>query len=340
MSNLRRGSACDEALHRSHSEYPFGVDIAGAGERSIKVALTADDIDQKTAAGRRAKTKMFCLLTGVQTVTEIEQYHLRVFEEKLANTPLNFNRSYKDAELTLKEINIRADGMVDVELGRSVSTFNSHIDTIGAVLHHAKAIDHNPVHPEIDTRLVRRTEKTRGRKKRNSFKPAEVQKLFRHPVWHGCRTADRRHESGDLIEKDGLYFVPLVVAYTGGQMEEIAGLTTDAIVSTNGHYGLDICPHEQRRIKNLQSERLVPMHEHLIELGLLEHQAKMKKRGHKYLFPELVPKSTKKKFHSALRYNWLKLREIQLDGNPRNLDAHSLRHAFNQTLKLETSVIR
>ena len=123
-------------------------------------------------------------------------------------------------------------------------------------------------------------------------------------------------------------------------MEEIAGLTTDAIVPTNGHYGFDICPHKQRRIKNLQSERLVPMHEHLIELGLLEHQAKMKKRGHKLLFPEQVPKSAKKKFHSALRYNWLKLREIQLDGNPSNLDAHSLRHAFNHTLKLETSVTR
>lgn len=85
---------------------------------------------------------------------------------------------------------------------------------------------------------------------------------------------------------------------------------------------------------------LVPVHEHLIELGILEHQARMKKRGQKYLFPELAPKSAKKKFHSALRYNWQKLREIQLDGNPRDLDAHSLRHSFNQALKLETSVNR
>ncbi|MCX7565559.1 hypothetical protein OS189_04290 [Sulfitobacter sp. F26169L] len=53
-----------------------------------------------------------------------------------------------------------------------------------------------------------------------------------------------------------------------------------------------------------------------------------------------MPKSAKKKFHSALRHNWRKLREIQLDGNPRDLDAHSLRYAFNQALKLETSVTR
>lgn len=333
-------AACEEAIHRSHSDDPFGVDIAGACERSIKVALEAGHIDQKTAAGRRAKMKLFCLLTGVQTVTEIEQYHLHVFEERLSNTPLNFNRSLKDAELTLAAINLRADGLADEELGRSASTFNAHIDTIGAVLRHAKAFDHSAVHPEIDTRLVRRREKTRGRKKRNAFKPAEIKKLFQHHVWHGCKSPARRQEAGQLIQKDGLYFVPLIVAYTGSRMEEIAGLTTEAILPADGGFGFDICPHDLRRIKNPQSERLVPVHEHLIELGLLEHQAKMKKAGHRYLFPELVPKSAKKKFHSALRHNWRKLRDIQLDGNPRDLDAHSLRHAFNQALKLETSVSR
>lgn len=333
-------AACEEAIHRSHSDDPFGVDTAGACERSIKVALEAGHIDQKTAAGRRAKMKLFCLLTGVQTVTEIEQYHLHVFEERLANTPLNFNRSHKDAGLTLAAINIRADGLADEELGRSASTFNSHIDTIGAVLRHARAFNHSAVHPDIDTRLVRRREKTRGRKKRNAFKPAEIKKLFQHPVWHGCKSPGRRQEPGQLIEKDGLYYVPLIVAYTGSRMEEIAGLTTDAILPADGGFGFDICPHDQRRLKNLQSQRLVPVHEHLIELGLLEHQAKMKKARHKYLFPELVPKSAKKKFHSALRHNWRRVRDIQLDGNPRDLDAHSLRHAFNQALKLETSVSR
>ncbi|MCX7565558.1 hypothetical protein OS189_04285 [Sulfitobacter sp. F26169L] len=192
---------------------------------------------------------------------------------------MNFNRSYKDAELTLTEINIRADGLTDEELGCSVSTFNSHIDTIGAVLRHARAFDHSAVHPGVDTRLVRRREKTRGRKKRNAFKPTEIKKLFQHPVWHGCKSPDRRHETGQLIEKDGLYFVPLIVAYTGSRMEEIAGLATDAILLTDGGFGFDIYPHDQRRLKNPQSERLVSIPEHLIALGLLELQANMEKDG-------------------------------------------------------------
>ncbi|WP_296427598.1 hypothetical protein, partial [Yoonia sp.] len=241
-------AACDEELHRGSNDEPFGIDIAGACERSIKVAMAAGRIDKKTADGRRSKIKLFCLLANVQTVTEIEQHHLRVFEQKLENVPLNFNRSHKDAELNLKQINAKADGMPDEKLGRSASTYNAHIEMIGAVLKHAKSLDHSPVDPTIDTKLVRRPEKTRARKKRNAFKPDEVKKLFQHTVWKGCRSADRRHEEGTEIEKDGLYFVPLIVAYTGGRMEEIAGLTSDGIVSAQGHYGFDIRPHDERRL--------------------------------------------------------------------------------------------
>jgi integrase len=337
---FKEAANCDEVLHRSFRSEPFGIDIAGACERSIKIALTAGKIDLKTADSRRAKTKLFCLLANVQTVTEIEQYHLRVFEEQLENLPLNFNRSPKDANLTLKEIRAKADSLADDELGRAPKTFNSHLETIGSLLTHASVIEHSHVDPHINTKIVRRKESKRARKKRNSFKPEETKKLFRHTVWQGSKSADRRHEPGDHIEKDGLYFVPLIVAYTGGRMEEIAGLTVDAILPIHGHYGIDIRPHEERRLKNLQSERLIPLHEHLIHLGLLKHQRKLQDLGQKFMFPELLPRSAKKKFTSALRYNWRKLREIQLDDNPRGLDGHSLRHAFNQYLKLEQGVMR
>jgi hypothetical protein len=110
---------CDETLHRSPKTEPFGIDIAGACERSIKIAIAAGKIDQKTADSRRAKVKLFCLLANVQTVTEVEQYHLRVFDEQLDNLPNNFNRSPKDAKLTLKEISIKADAMADHKLGRA-----------------------------------------------------------------------------------------------------------------------------------------------------------------------------------------------------------------------------
>lgn len=147
-----------------------------------------------------------------------------------------------------------------------------------------------------------------------------------------------RHDKGNLVHKDGLYDVPMIVAYTGGRMEEIAGLTVDSIIEVDGSYGLDIRPHTERRLKNLQSERLVPIHEHLIAQGLIEHRNRMRSKGETLLLPELRSKSEKKKFISALRYYWEKLRSQQLDGNPKGLDGHSLRHSFNQFLKNQKGV--
>ena len=337
-TQFANAAACDEALHRSPKALPYGVDIAGACERSIKIAMAAGKMDAKTAESRRAKIKMFCLLANVQTVTEIEQFHLRIFAEKIDRVPVDFNKSSRDKTLTLREICARAEGMPDTKIGRAPGTFNAHLDNIGAVLTHALKNEGSPVDPMIDTSLLRRNETQRARKKRNAFRPAEARVLFQHPTWQGCKNESRRHDPGDLVFQDGLYFVPLIVAYTGGRMEEIAGLPVDAIIATDGHFGFDIRPHEDRRLKNLQSERLIPVHDHLIELGILAHQERQQLRGEQYLFPELMPTSSKKKFTSALRYNWEKIRDIQLGGNPRNLDGHSLRHSLNHFLKLENSV--
>lgn len=324
---------CDEPLVRSPKKSPYGVDFAGACERSIKSAQAAGKIDDKTADARRSKVKLFCLLTEVQTVTEVEQHHFRIFEERISEVHLHFLKKPKHQDFTWADIQELAGQTEDDLLGRAPKTYNTFLDQVSAVLKYARSNEGAKIDPDLDTALVRKPETKRARKKRLAFQPDEVTALFQHPVWHGCRGTTRRHEIGNTVEKDGLFFVPLIVAYTGARMEEIAGLTTDAIVEVDGHFGVDIRPHAERRLKNLQSERLLPLHDHLIELGLVEHCARLLERGETLLFPELRPKSRKKKFMSALRYNWEKIREIQLDGNPKALDGHSLRHSFNQFLK-------
>ncbi|QFT61986.1 site-specific integrase [Roseivivax sp. THAF30] len=339
-AQLSAAAASDESLHRNPSEEPFGLDIAGACERSIKRAMAKGKMDARTAEARRTKVKTFCLLTGLQRVDEVQQYHIRLFDELCDLLPKNFMRSPKDGRMTWQEIRERAEGMPETALGREPGTFNAMLDNISAVLKHARTNEGSPVDPNIDTSTERRKENKREREKRNAFKRDEVRRLFEHPVWTGCQSSSRRLHAGDNIERDGLYFTPLIVAYSGGRMEEIAGLTVDAIQPAEGHFGFDIRPHDQRRLKNLQSVRLIPIHEHLIELGLLDHHARMKARGETYLFPELVPKGAAKKFARQLRYNWKKIRDAQLDGNPRKLDAHSLRHSFNAVLKQNRSVLK
>ena len=226
----------DEPLHRSPNDQPYGVDFAGACKRSIKIAQNAGQMDD----GRRSKIKTFCMLTGVQKVTDVEQYHFLVFEEILNNLRKNFLKPAKDALFTWSELESQALEIEDKGLGRSASTFNAYLEQVGTVLKHAKSNEESEVDAKIDPSLFRHKENIRARSKRAAFRPEEIVSLFQHPVWHGCKGDTRRQEKGDLILKDGLFFVPLLVAYSGARMEEVAGLTVDAIVEVDGHYGFDI----------------------------------------------------------------------------------------------------
>lgn len=329
---------CDEPLHRSPEKEPFGIDFAGACERSIKIAQNAGTMDDKTADARRSKVKLFCLLTGIQTVTEVEQFHFRIFDQRMSEVHKTFLKSPSHFDYTWNNIQNLAHSSSDDELGRAPKTFNTYLEQVSAVIKHARSNEGAQIDPTLDPSLLRRPETRRSRQKRSAFKSNELRTLFQHPVWQGCKSTTRRHEAGDVIHKDGLFFVPMIVAYSGGRMEEIAGLTVDSIVEFDGAFGLDIRPHAERRLKNLQSNRLVPLHEHLIAQGLIKHRDRMKSKGEVLLFPELRPQSKKKKFMSALRYNWEKLRTQQLAGNPKGLDGHSLRHSFNQFLKNQPNI--
>jgi len=209
-----------------------------------------------------------------------------------------------DAFLTWADLESEAQELEDEQLGRAALTYNSYLDQIGAVLKHARVNERSAVGADLDPSLLRRREDVRARSKRYAFQPDEINALFQHPVWQGCRSEGRGHERGNQVIKDGLFFVPLMVAYSGGRMEEIAGLTVDAIVEVDGQYGFDIRSYEERRIKNAHSARLIPLHEHLLELGLLDHRDRMTSKGERLLFSELRTTSAKKKFMSALRYNW------------------------------------
>lgn len=136
---------CNEPLHRSPAKQPYGVDIAGTCERSIKIAQAKGEMDDKPADQRRSRVKTFCLLTGIQTVTEVEQYHLRIFEERIEDLRKNFLKRRDDAFLTWADIETEAQELEDEQLGRAASTYNSYLDQIGAVLKHARANERSAV---------------------------------------------------------------------------------------------------------------------------------------------------------------------------------------------------
>ena len=95
------------------------------------------------------------------------------------------------------------------------------------------------------------------------------------------------------------FWVPLIALYSGMRVNEVAQLFTDDIKSVE--IGLDeagqpimtpcfdVSPVDGKSVKTESSERLIPVHPKLIELGLLDYHKDIQSRGLKRLFPGIKP---------------------------------------------------
>jgi integrase len=77
-------------------------------------------------------------------------------------------------------------------------------------------------------------------------------------------------EGAQQIFHCALYFVPILIYYTGCRHEELCGAMVDDVIFDNGEIPyLHIAKNERRRIKNAQSQRDVPLHPEVLRLNFL-----------------------------------------------------------------------
>jgi integrase len=83
------------------------------------------------------------------------------------------------------------------------------------------------------------------------------------------------------------YWTPLIALYSGCRLEEICQLHLEDIRQEKGVWVFDINDKGEKRLKNRSSERLIPIHHQLVDLGLLDHVYSLADKGEERLFPEL-----------------------------------------------------
>lgn len=250
----------------------------------------------------------------------------------LQRLPRSYGKSSKDAERSVEELLARAADLPDDQVGLSARTVNGHLDRFSLIFRLARS-ESLDISDGIQLGLLRVPETKRNRDKREAFARPELERLFRHPIWTGSVNPKRRHIPGRTILKDGLFWGPLMAAYSGARREEILALEPDDFAIVDGVPCYHIHNNAHRGVKTLSSERLVPVHSHLVELGLLRHVEDMRNRGAVAIFPELMPTNDSQSFGDKLHYNWNKAVKLQLDDNPRKLCFHSFRHYVISYLK-------
>ena len=138
--------------------------------------------------------------------------------------------------------------------------------------------------------------------------------------------------------KPAYYWVPLIGLYTGMRLEEICQLHCEDICQdSEGIWIFDIKETSEdgltdKILKNKNARRFVPIHNDLIELGLLLLREKLVAQKECRLFPELKKTPSSPKYGKQVGKNFSQL--LAKKGIKGTKSFHSLRHSFSQFFKV------
>lgn len=155
----------------------------------------------------------------------------------------------------------------------------------------------------------------------------QLKAIFSSPLFHRCAGTKREHEIGTEQIRDWRYWIPLIALYSGARLGEIAQLLVKDVRQLHGVWIFHISEQGSRtkHVKTAGSERVVPVHSKLINMGLLKYHARQIAFRQERMFSELVP--DKRGFvsgaASSFFNDYFRAIGVKVD---KTVNFHSLRH--------------
>lgn len=269
---------------------------------------------EKTTKEYAGVLRKFVDFTDDPFVHELSRDHARSFRDALKKYPTRL--APKDRSLGFKALVQRRHAET-----LSASSINKHLDTLSYFLKWAKLNKLIADSDLADSLKIKAS--SRASEARDRFEAADLALIFGMPEYLGEKA----------FTKTAYYWAPLICLYSGMRSDEAAQLRVVDIQrdKASGHYYFDINDDDDdRKLKNLVSKRVVPVHSKLVELGLIEYVEMLRERGHRMLFPSL-PRSRDNGYAHAIG-KWFSDRKNAL-GFDRKKTFHSFRHTVSDELR-------
>jgi Integrase len=246
-------------------------------------------------------------LLGDVDVTDITRQAVLDLRANLMRLPPNLHKRYPDQ--TIQQLLNRTDIHP-----MSTKSVNKHVGGIGGLLRYCLDIGVVTVNCATGLKL---SEKGRVDEERSSYDVDDLKSIV-----------------ANLPRKPTLperYWIPLIGCYSGMRLNEICQLYVEDVQQVEGIWCLSINGAKDKRLKNQASERVLPIHPKLIDLGFIEHREKVKKAG----VPRLWPNLTWMDVHGYSNGfgNWYQRFNRRYVTNDPKKVFHSFRHLVTDTLK-------
>jgi integrase len=139
--------------------------------------------------------------------------------------------------------------------------------------------------------------------------------------------------AAELPDHPDHFFIPLIGLYAGMRLGEIAQPGIADIVKLEDMWIFEVRPDKSlgRRLKTKASRRRVPIHPHLVKLGLLHYWKEMKAAGQVDMFPELKAGKDRGRGDAVGKWFTRYRRDCGIIGDKKVF--HSFRHGVQTRLR-------
>ena len=157
----------------------------------------------------------------------------------------HYGKSVRDEHLTIAELREKGRELDkkkkegESKCGLSSGTVNRHLTFLGQIFDYASARGlENLDKIDLSKLRTKSKQKKRGRDERLKLPIESALAIYRTPPFNNCAGWDALGEPGlpgaRQIFHCALYFVPVLIYYTGCRREELCGLMVDDVIVDNG----------------------------------------------------------------------------------------------------------
>ncbi|TSK08705.1 MAG: site-specific integrase [Geobacter sp.] len=251
----RKGGGVSQGVGKTaHVAAVVALPRLGATSLAKVVAMFLKDKERewtpKTQMENKGVLGLVVDLMGDVAVESIDRGKVRAFREQLLKLPPNVSKSYPD-QTPLKVLQ-RIDSGELLATPMSITSVNKHLSRLYSIMCYCIKEGYRTDNPvsEMNIKQHRRPDEER--------KTYTLQDL----------RAISRNLPRDSDKPERLY-VPMICMLSGMRLDEACQLYREDIIQVDGVWCFDVNDYKDKKLKNLSSKRIVPVHPALIELGLL-----------------------------------------------------------------------
>jgi len=264
-----------------------------------------------------------------RTLKSVSTADVRNFRNTLRKLPSNYVKMKGHAGKSLADVIASADGQPVL----ATRTARKYLHNLRAFLRWTNEEGYLDSIPGLGIK-IEGLSASQARDARHSYSDESLQKLFTSPQYLGHRSNTTRAKPGNMLIKDGKFWVPLIGLFAGMRMGEIVQLLVADIRTEDGvpFFDITIREGEDKQLKTDASRRKVPIHPQLIRMGLLKYRANLDagKAGGR-LFPEIERGADGYFSHNFSK--WFSRYAKQIGIKSAKTVFHSLRHNFKDALE-------